>query len=163
MIDLPEAGEGKRGHEGHLGYLLRQAANAHRLAMERALADLDVTPPQFTVLTMLAAYPGCSNADLARLSMLTPPTMTVIISNLEKRGAVSRRPHVSHGRIRRIEVTPEGQALLQFCRERVHAIDARLVEEFSEDEQATVRRWLSMTARLLSKDEYAAKVEMPSG
>src|SRR5580704_12010022 len=68
---LPKPGEGKRGEQGYLGYLLRQAAGAHRLRMERALADLDVTPPQFMVLTMLAAYPGHSNADLARVALLT--------------------------------------------------------------------------------------------
>ena len=39
MKALPEAGEGKRGMEGHLGYLLRQAAQAHRNRVERALAD----------------------------------------------------------------------------------------------------------------------------
>ena len=69
MPGIPAPGEGKRGEMGYLGYLLRQAAAAYRLKMERALADLDVTPPQFAVLTMLAAYPGHSNADLARVSL----------------------------------------------------------------------------------------------
>ena len=68
---LPAPGEGKRGEAGHLGYLLRQAA-AQRLRMERALADLPITAPQFALLTMLDAYPGSSNAELARLTLLTP-------------------------------------------------------------------------------------------
>ena len=38
----------------------------------RALDDLGVTGPQFVVLTLVGAYPGLSNADLARLSHLTP-------------------------------------------------------------------------------------------
>lgn len=143
MSAVPQVGEGKRGVDGHLGYLLRQAANAYRLAMERALADLDVTPPQFTVLTMLVAYPGCSNADLARLAMLTPPTITVIIANLEKLGAISRHPHASHGRIRQIEVTPKGAKLLETCRKRVHATEDRLARGFDARQQAIVRRWLS--------------------
>ena len=44
---VPRLGEGKRGPEGHLGYLVRQANVAVRAAMEKALSDLDVTPPQF--------------------------------------------------------------------------------------------------------------------
>ncbi|MGL6602901.1 hypothetical protein ACSZN2_15115 [Aeromonas hydrophila] len=44
-IPLPAPGEGKRGEAGHLGYLLRQAAAAQRLRMERALADLPITAP----------------------------------------------------------------------------------------------------------------------
>ena len=69
-LPLPEPGEGKRGEAGYLGYLLRQAAGAYRLRIERALLDIEVTPPQFSVLTMLAAYPGHSNADLARLAAI---------------------------------------------------------------------------------------------
>ena len=59
--------------------------------MERALADLGVTPPQFVVLTMLRAYPGLSGADLARVAMLTPQTTGVIIRNLDAT-APSGRP-----------------------------------------------------------------------
>lgn len=57
---VPAPGEGKRGEQGYLGYLLRQAHAAVRLTMERTLADLGVTSPQFAVLTMLNAYPGLS-------------------------------------------------------------------------------------------------------
>ncbi len=87
---IPAPGEGKRGEEGYLGYLLRQAAGAYRLRVERALSDLGVTPPQFATLTMLSAYPGLSNADLARLAVLTPQTVSVIVGNLEKAGALVR-------------------------------------------------------------------------
>jgi len=79
---IPAIGEGKRGESGHLGYLLRQAAGGFRLCLERALADVDVTQPQFMVMTMIAAYPGASNADLARLALLTPQTLSTIIANL---------------------------------------------------------------------------------
>ena len=41
---IPPIGEGKRGPEGHLGYLVRQANVAVRAALERALADLLTQP-----------------------------------------------------------------------------------------------------------------------
>ncbi|MEC4864440.1 MarR family winged helix-turn-helix transcriptional regulator, partial [Klebsiella pneumoniae] len=96
-VRLPGPGEGKRGEEGYLGYLLRQAHAAVRLTMERTLADLGVTPPQFAVLTMLNAYPGLSGADVARLTFLTPQTVGVIIRNLERDGAIAMTPHPVHG------------------------------------------------------------------
>ena len=89
---IPRPGEGKRGPAGHLGYLVRQANVAVRAAMERALADLDATPAQFAVLTMIVAYPGVSGAALARLTFLTPQTINVIVRNLEKGGAIQNRP-----------------------------------------------------------------------
>src|ERR1700721_878548 len=79
----PPPGHGKRGEKGHIAYLLRQAQAATRLTLERALADLGITPPQFAVLTMLRAYPGLSGADLARVALLTPPTVGDITPNLD--------------------------------------------------------------------------------
>ncbi|MHB1586094.1 MAG: MarR family winged helix-turn-helix transcriptional regulator [Acidiferrobacteraceae bacterium] len=143
---IPAVGEGKRGEQGHIGYLLRQAHTAHRLRMERALADVGVTLPQFSVLTMLVAYPGASSADLARLSLLTPQTMSVIVANLERSGSISRRPHAVHRRIRTIEVTEAGRQLLAKCRSRAKATEDKLLAGVSRADQAAVRRWLVKVA-----------------
>ncbi|MCF1503921.1 MarR family winged helix-turn-helix transcriptional regulator [Afifella sp. H1R] len=145
---LPEIGEGKRGEGGYLGYLLRQAAAAHRLRMDRALADLEVTPPQFAVMTMVKAYPGQSNADIARMALLTPQTTNVIVANLERAGHIQRRPHEVHRRILRIDLTPSGNDLLQACRSRVQAVEAELAQGFSEETTAEIRRWLVAVSRL---------------
>jgi DNA-binding MarR family transcriptional regulator len=144
--EIPNVGEGKRGEEGYMGYLLRQAGAAHRLRMERALADVNVTPPQFMVLTMLAAYPGLSNADVARLAMLTPQTVSVIVANLLRTGAIARRPHAVHGRIQHIDVTEPGKALLKQCRSRVKAIERQMLTGFDADEESVIRRWLVSVA-----------------
>lgn len=144
---IPKIGEGKRGETGHIGYLLRQAHAAHRIRMERALQDAGLTLPQFSVLTMLAAYPGASGAELARLSLLTPQTMSVIVGNLERVGAVSRRPHAEHGRIRVIEITEAGTVLLARCRAAVAAAEAALLSGVDAGDEAAVRRWLVQVAR----------------
>ncbi|MHB8258498.1 MAG: MarR family winged helix-turn-helix transcriptional regulator [Acidiferrobacterales bacterium] len=141
-LTVPGVGEGKRGEQGHIGYLLRQANATHRLRMERALAELGVTLPQFSVLTMLTAYPGASGADLARLSLLTPQTMSVIVANLERAGAVSRHPHAVHGRIQHIEVTKGGRRLLAKCRTRVKAVEEELLAGVCRADERVIRRWL---------------------
>jgi DNA-binding MarR family transcriptional regulator len=145
-LSIPAPGEGKRGEDGYMGYLLRQAAGAHRLRLERALADLGVTQPQFAVLTMLAAYPGLSNADIARLALLTPQTVSVIVANLERAGSLVRKPHAVHGRIQHLDLSDSGTALLKTCRERVHALERELVRDLSGEEERTVRRWLVAVA-----------------
>jgi DNA-binding MarR family transcriptional regulator len=149
---IPRPGEGKRGPEGHLGYLVRQANVAVRSAMEKALADLEVTPPQFAVLTMIVAYPGVSGADLARLTFLTPQTINVIVRNLEKAGAIAKTAHAVHGRILQLEATARGRTLLARCRARVHAIDDRIAALAKRDEERVIRRWLSAVAETLGKD-----------
>ncbi|MDX8511906.1 MarR family winged helix-turn-helix transcriptional regulator [Mesorhizobium captivum] len=139
---IPAPGEGKRGKEGYLGYLLRQAAGAYRLRVERALDDFGVTQAQFATLTMLSAYPGISNADLARLAVLTPQTVSLIVGNLEKAGSLVRRPHAVHGRIQHLDLSDSGRALLKRCRERVQKLERELTAGLSANEERAVRRWL---------------------
>jgi len=143
---IPAIGEGKRGEQGHIGYLLRQAGNAHRIRMEHALAEQDVTLPQFSILTMLAAYPGASGADLARLSLLTPQTMSVIVNNLERAGYITRRPHEIHGRIQLIEISEAGRELVARCRSRVNSVENQLLADMSPEEAVVIRRWLVKAA-----------------
>ena len=149
---LPRPGEGKRGPEGHLGYLVRQANVALRAAMERALADLGVTSPQFAVLTMIVAYPGVSGADLARLTFLTPQTINVIVRNLVRGGAVEKSADATHGRILRLNATGRGEALLKRCRTRVMEVEGRIASLLNRDEERLIRRWLSAVGEKLMEE-----------
>lgn len=146
VILPPPPGQGKRGEQGYLAYLLRQAQAASRLSMERSLASLGVTTPQFVVLTMLRAYPGLSGADLARVALQTPQTVGVIIRNLERDGAIAKTPHPVHGRILMWTLTRHGTRLLDNCRRRALAQERRLAAGLNASSQRIVRRWLSKIA-----------------
>jgi DNA-binding MarR family transcriptional regulator len=146
MIRPPPPGQGKRGEQGYLAYLLRQAQAATRLTMERALAELGVTTPQFVVLTMLRAYPGLSGADLARVALLTPQTVGVIIRNLERDGAIRKTPHPVLGRVLQWTLTRRGTAILPKCRRHAQAVERRLATGLNARAELTVRRWLSKIA-----------------
>lgn len=143
---IPAAGQGKRGTGGHLGYLLRQASAAHRLRLERALADLGATVPQFLILTMVASYPGVSGADLARLALLTPQTVGTILANLGRAGLVARRRHAAHGRIVTIAPTRAGLRRLAACRRRADAVERGLARGLSPGFERALRRWLVAAA-----------------
>jgi len=149
---LPSPGEAKRGEEGYLTYLLKQANAAVRLSMERELADLDVTPPQFSALTMLLAYGELSNAELARLTLQTPQTVNVIIGNLERRGTVTKRPDKIHGRILRLAITPEGKRLVEKCKVRADRIEALVQNQLKPTTERAVREWLVALSRALPRE-----------
>jgi DNA-binding MarR family transcriptional regulator len=146
VILPPPPGQGKRGEQGYLAYLLRQAQAASRLSMERSLASLGVTTPQFVVLTMLRAYPGLSGADLARVALQTPQTVGVIIRNLERDGAIVKAAHPVHGRMLMWTLTRRGTRLLDNCRRRALAQERRLSAGLNAKSLAVVRRWLSKIA-----------------
>ena len=98
---------------------------------------------------MIAAYPGLSGADLARLTFLTPQTINVIVRNLEKAGAIEKSAHAVHGRILRLTATAKGHALLRRCRGRVMEVEDKIAGLVGRDEEKVVRRWLSAVAEAL--------------
>jgi DNA-binding MarR family transcriptional regulator len=149
----PPPGEGKRGETGYLGYLLRQAQGASRLSLERSLGEFGVTAPQFVVLTMLKAYPGLSGAELARVALLTPQTVGVIIGNLERDEAIRKTPDPAHGRRLQWTLTPRGLTLLEQCRKRAMVQERRLAEGLTPKEERVIRQWLAKIAVSLQQDD----------
>jgi DNA-binding MarR family transcriptional regulator len=101
---------------------------------------------------MLRAYPGLSGADLARVALLTPQTVGVIIRNLERDRAIKKTPHPVHGRVLQWTLTCRGATLLDKSRRPVRALERRLIAGLGAKAQATVRRWLSKIAADLAQD-----------
>ena len=143
-------GEGFRGPDGHVGYLLRQAHQAFRAAAQAELGPLALTLPQYSVLTVADAEPGLSGAELARDSMLTPQTTNEIIALLVKANLLERRPDARDRRVRRLIVTEAGQELLARARPAVHAVERRMTASLSDADLALLRGWLSDCARNLA-------------
>lgn len=131
-----------------------------RLTLERSLADLGVTLPQFLVLTMLRAYPGLSGAELARIALLTPQTVGLITRNLERLGAIARTPHASHGRVLQFTLTQRGSELLAGCRERAQVIEDRMAAGLTPEDESVIRRWLVALATGLGP-EAAGETTFP--
>src|ERR1700722_5332318 len=101
-------GEGFRGPDGRVGYLLRQAQHTLRTAMYAPLAEIGITAAQYSVLSVADAEPGLSGAELARDTMLTPQSVNAIVVHLERAGLIERRADARDQRLRRIYVSPSG-------------------------------------------------------
>lgn len=127
---------------------LRRAGAAQRIAMERALASLEITPAQFAVLEIVAATPGVSSAEAARIERLTPPTMSVIVANLERKGALTRHPHPANARVQCLEPTGPGIELAEEARARVSALRARIAAAAPIDAKSAILAWLHGVAEI---------------
>lgn len=150
---IPAIGTAKRGSEGYLSYLLRQANTVVRGAMDRRLAGFGLTFPQYTSLVMINAYPGLSNADLARVSMLTPQTINAVVHTLEQSGFIERTPHPTHRKIRCLTITPEGASRLTKAKSKTRDIEKLLGESLDEAMDKHIREWLADIAIRLSGDD----------
>jgi len=149
---VPRVGEGKRGAQGHIGYLLRQAHAAMRLALDASFAGFGLTSPQFMVLNVLEAYPGASGAEVARTTLLTPQTINLIVRKLERDGLVARHGHETHGRVLRAELTGAGRRVLAQCKRRANAIEERLLATLDPAGEQQVRAWLVQVAVSLARE-----------
>ena len=154
-------GEGFRGPDGHVGYLLRQAHQAFRAAALAELGPLGLTLPQYSVLTVADAEPGLSGAELARDSMLTPQTTNEIISLLVAAGLLERRPDASDKRLRRMFVTGAGRDLLSRARPAVDAVERRMTTSLSGADLAALRGWLTDCARNLAPGREITEERTP--
>ncbi|TNE41326.1 MAG: MarR family transcriptional regulator [Sphingomonadales bacterium] len=144
---IPRIGEGQRGEEGHIAYLLRQASASVRHRLECAFGESGITLPQFTMMTILKAYPGITGADLARITLLTPQTVNVITANLLKRGAISRSRAPQDKRAFVLSLSEAGAQDLAVCRAIADRIEEDYVTGFNPQEQAVIRRWLVAVAQ----------------
>lgn len=126
------------GMSHELGYLIKEVQQAIRKKMDKDLADLGLTTPQYSVLSELEEFPGLSSADLARKSFVTPQTMNLIVQKLEERHLVRRYESQTHGKIINTEITAEGVALLARAHELVKEVQAQIFGSLSAGEAAAL-------------------------
>jgi DNA-binding MarR family transcriptional regulator len=143
MVDAPKVGEGFRGVEGRLGFLLVQAQHAFGAAMEQVLRDAGgLTRSQFGALSVIVRQPGLSAADLARAMLLTPQAANLIVGGLEADGLVKKRPSAAHGRILELFATAKGARAVDAAYPLVIALEDRIANGLSERKLADVKQWL---------------------
>jgi DNA-binding MarR family transcriptional regulator len=118
-----------------VGYAIKRAHHAERIAIDHALRDLGLTTAQWAALIRLDYHEGLSNADLARLNDCTPQTMIAVIMNLEAAGLVERYRHPTNGTLLPTRLTELGRELLDRCTERVEAVEERMLSDLDEDER----------------------------
>ncbi|HEX8065839.1 MAG TPA: MarR family transcriptional regulator [Thermoleophilaceae bacterium] len=148
-MSAPRVGEGFRGVDGRTGYLLRQAWHSFRGAMEAALHAHGLTGAQYAALSVVAREPGISGADLARACNTTAQAMNGVLATLERERLVERRPHPTHGRIRQVSPTPEGERRLAAATPSVRALERTIEADLDRDELRLVKEWLVESARRL--------------
>jgi DNA-binding MarR family transcriptional regulator len=147
-MSVPRIGERYRGVAGHSGYLLSQAWNAFRVAMDAALRPHRLSGSQFAVLSVLARDPGSSGADLARACHTTPQAMNGVLGTLERDGLIERHPHPTHGRILQVDLTVEGRRRLEAATPAVRRLEAAID---AEGDIETVKVWLVAAAARLGR------------
>lgn len=95
-----------------------------RARLGEALKPMGVSVTQYTILSVLRARSGLSNAQLARRSYITAQAMHQTLNRLEARGLVERSASPDHGRVQQARLTPSGEDLVDQCDELVDQVES---------------------------------------
>ena len=140
-----------------VGYLIYRVERRLRTRLDDAVREHGITTTEYVTLSVLRQRDGMSSAELARWAFVTPQAMNLVVSALEKRRLVRRRPDPSHGRVLRASVTARGLTVLERCDRSMDAIEADMLQGLADDELQLLRTMLASCAHSLE----AARSRLP--
>jgi MarR family transcriptional regulator, transcriptional regulator for hemolysin len=130
-----------------IGLELSRSARIVALAFDEALAQAGGSRPIWLIMTSLKSRPGASQRELAELVGIQDATLTHHLNAMESTGLVTRRRDPENRRVHVVELTATGETLFRRLRDAAGAFDARLREDMSEADVATLRGYLERLVR----------------
>ena len=98
--------------DGHLGYFVRRAQVSIFQDFIRRLSSIEISPAQFSVLVVISANSGLSQAQLAQTLDIERARLVRMLHRLERRGLTRRLPSQADGRRHALRLTRDGQKIL---------------------------------------------------
>ena len=138
--------------EPRLSYVIGRLDRVLRRRLSAAVEPIGLTLPAYTALSVLRVQDGLSNAHLARLSLVTPQSMSEVLALLVEKGYVRRRAEPGHGRVIRTELTKAGSRALERCDRAVDEVEREMLGDLDADEVAGLRAALLRCGRALEHD-----------
>jgi DNA-binding MarR family transcriptional regulator len=130
----------------HPGHLLRRALGVMNTVWAEEVSKT-VTSPQFAVLNALLREPGLDQQTLGGRVGLDRSTVAEVVARLTDRELVRWQRDEADGRRKVIELTPEGESVLQDLIPRTGLMTRRLVRGLRPDEEADLLRLLTRLVR----------------
>lgn len=119
---------------GHLVRILHSCTDQN---MTNALADMELTGAQGHIMGYIAqcGQAPCSR-DIEEAFHLSHPTVSGLLSRLERKGFIAFRPDPDDRRCKRIYILPKGEACNEMMHKTITENEARMVADFTDEEKA---------------------------
>ena len=126
------------------GRSIRQLYWASDQAMTTTLASMDLTASQGHILAFIAHSPAppCPK-DMEEAFHLSHPTVSGLLSRLEKKGFICIDPDPADRRCKRVRLDAKGRESLSKMEATITSNEAKLVKDFTEEEKALFADFLS--------------------
>lgn len=130
---------------GLVGYVLRRVQLQVFQDFIERMADLDIRPAQFSVLSVIAANPGLKQTHIGTALGIKQANLVATIDELERRGLAKRIVTATDRRSYALHLTEAGERLLEQLNDRVAEHERRITARIGA---AGKRRLLDLLARM---------------
>lgn len=130
-----------------VGYNCQRAyLNILPVFMQR-MAQYDLRPVDYTILTLTNANPDLSQKRLAQAINVSPPNLTPLLDKLEKRGLLARTRNPADKRSQVLALTAQGKRLCDEADRQVFELESEATAMLSDEERAELLRLLQKIFR----------------
>ena len=147
--NAPRAPSPSSAPRARVGYLVYRVERRVRARLDEVTRAHGVTTTEYVTLSVLRERDGLSSAELARWAFVTPQAMNLVISALERRRLVKRRPDPRHRRVLRASVTAKGHQILELCDQSMDRIEADMLRDLPPEAVEALRTALGSCAHAL--------------
>ena len=142
----------------HYGHLLRHLHCCTDQAMSNALASMELTAAQCHVMGFITHRdsPPCPR-DIEEEFHLSHPTVSGLLSRLEKKGFIEFRPDENDRRCKRIYILAKGLELDETVHKTILANEEQLVQGVTEEEKEQFRTFLVRAIRNMGENPEKRK------
>jgi DNA-binding MarR family transcriptional regulator len=147
-LDFLSTGTGIHGISDMPGHLIRRLHQAAVALFSETTADYSITPVQYATMAAAARFPSIDQRSLADLVAFDASTIGDVIRRLEGRGLLKRTPGVIDRRVKHVELTEDGHALLDEIDPLILQVQQALLAPLSSGEAAILMFLLRKLAAL---------------
>src|ERR1700722_7647816 len=122
--------------------LMSQLTHTMEHQMTSTVKDTNLTLLQLSALAELNHDGTLSTADLARLTFVTPQNMSLTVSKLAAGVYLTRKPHPTNARIKRLVLSPRGKKVLRHAVARAVLIEREMFSVLSARDIAALKSQL---------------------
>jgi len=141
---------------GRPGFLIRRLHQIHGALFQEETGASGITPVQYSLLTALNRRGELDQISIAREIGLERTTVAEVLTRLETRELVTRRPHPEDRRVRLVKLTRAGKALVRRMAPAVQRAHDRTLDPLSPQERDVLMLQL---VRLVEANNDAGAVQ----
>ncbi|AEG50569.1 regulatory protein MarR [Sphingobium chlorophenolicum L-1] len=108
-----------------------------RRSFDRAMTEQGASLAQTKLLTCIKAQSGTARAaDIAEIMSIAPRTVTEALDGLEREGLIQRTPDKADRRVKRLTLTPAGEAAVAVTEPLRRELSAKMLAALNPSDRA---------------------------